>query len=383
MAGMCRFTHWFFSACPEAIAIFPWMRSFAKDGLHGSTGSRPPKALGASGIARKLVLLVAVHTLFAGGISKLLEGGWQWMDGHTLQSYISLTWECLGTQPRLPFVAEAILSSISLAVFCSVAAMIVELASPAALFSARARNIVVAGALAFHLGIYFVMAPKFVEQSWCYLLLLDWESLGCRARRFFPSIPRFSTPSAVGSPSRTASRTAWVASVASTAIAVVLLFTAFRGVESWPLTCVPMYSSYVGPDRISNVPRQFFESTDGLLNLASETKGPVPWAWRMVFWPKLNLELSDHRGSVDLKKILPGAGGLGFYSWFFILTDVAMQQIATPQETGSRHCLEPRAILNTVKARAAAKGIPLEGERILLIYSFSTGEPPLVLAESD
>jgi hypothetical protein len=230
--------------------------------------------------------------------------------------------------------------------------------------------------------IYLVMAPRFVEQSWCYLLLVDWGSLGERARRFFPSIPRVLTPPPLETPSRTASLTAWMASMASTAFAVALLFTAFRGVESWPLTCVPMYSSYVGPDRVSNVPRGFFESTDGLQNLAGETKGPVPWAWRMVFWPKLNLELVDQRGSADVKPILPGAGGLGFYSWFFILTDVAMQQIA-PSSTGARHRFEPAKVLNKVKARAASKGIPVDAARIRLTYSFSTEEPPLVLAESD
>lgn len=342
-----------------------------------------PSSLGATGLARKLVLLVAVHTLFAGGVSKLLEGGWQWMDGHTLQSYISLTWECLGTQPRLPWVADAILSSMSLAVFCSVAAVIVELASLAALFSGRARNIVVAGALAFHLVIYLVMAPRFVEQSWCYLLLVDWGRLGDRARRFLGSIPRSVTPSAARRPSWTAPHAALMASVASTAFSVVLLFTVFRGVESWPLTCVPMYSSYVGPDRVSNVPRDFFESTDGLRALALKTKGPIPWAWRMVFWPKLTLELVGQHETADVKSILPGAGGLGFYSWFFILTDVAMQQIATPRQAGAEHRFDPEEVMNAIKAHAAAKGMSLEGAEVRLAYLFSTGEPPLVLAESD
>ena len=346
------------------------------------SGTACPSALGASGLARKLVLLVAVHTLFAGGVSKLLEGGWQWMDGHTLQSYISLTSECLGTQPRQPMVANVILASQSLAVFCSMAAMVLELASPVALFSARARNVVVAGALAFHLMIYLVMAPRFLEQSWCYLLLVDWEKLLGHARRFYTSIPRFFK----NSPSSTSycpqSQSAWMASLASTAFAAVLLFTAFRGIESWPFTCVPMYSSYVGPARVSNVPRKFFESSDGLHALASEKAGPVPWAWRMIFWPKLTLEIVGQYGTADVKSILPGAGGLGFYSWFFILTDVAMQQIASAPNV-SRHRLEPRKVLNAIKAHAAAKGMPVEQAQIRLSYSFSIDEPPLVLAESD
>lgn len=70
--------------------------------------------VGSSGLPAKLVLLGAVHTLFAAGISKLHEGGWPWIDGHSLQSYISLTWDGFGTGPRFPLIAHAILSSQTL-----------------------------------------------------------------------------------------------------------------------------------------------------------------------------------------------------------------------------------------------------------------------------
>jgi hypothetical protein len=57
-------------------------RDFSLDALirqkwPGWMGGNLRHTIGSSGLPRKLVLLVAVHTLFAGGVSKLREGGWQ------------------------------------------------------------------------------------------------------------------------------------------------------------------------------------------------------------------------------------------------------------------------------------------------------------------
>jgi hypothetical protein len=141
-------------------------RDFSLDALirqkwPGWMGGNLRQGIGTSGLPRKLVLLVAVHTLFAGGVSKLREGGWQWIDGHSLQSYISLTWECLGTSPRFPLIADAILHSQTIAIACSAAALVLELAAPIALFSRKARTALLGKTLMWKASM-----PKFAWNCW-------------------------------------------------------------------------------------------------------------------------------------------------------------------------------------------------------------------------
>jgi hypothetical protein len=364
-------------------------RDFSLDALirqkwPGWMGGNLRHTIGSSGLPRKLVLLVAVHTLFAGGVSKLREGGWQWIDGHTMQSYISLTWECIGTSPRFPLLADAILHSQTLAVLCSAAALLFELASPAALFSRKARAAVVIGALGFHAMIFFVMAPRFIEQSWCYILLVDWRTPARFAHRFLPArlLRKTNADCLAAAPTLEQSRPAWIASLAATLLAGVFLASALRGWESWPLTCVPMYSSYVGNGRVSHVASRDFDSVDGLKSLAQSGPDNIPWAWRMVIWPRLDLEFVGPEGGSSIKNTLPGAGGLKFYSWFFILTDLAMQEIPGNRMQGLRH-LDAARILQIIKKHAASKISFRPNQPLRLMYRFPDGTQPLVLAETD
>jgi hypothetical protein len=359
-------------------------RDFSLDALirqkwPGWMGGNLRHTIGTSGLPRKLVLLVAVHTLFAGGVSKLREGGWQWIDGHSLQSYISLTWECLGASPRFPLIADAILHSQTIAIACSAAALVLELASPAALFSRKARTAIVIGALGFHAMIFFVMAPRFIEQSWCYILFVDWQTPARFAHRFLPSWNLWKTKAhrLRAAPALEESRQAWIASMAATLLAGVFLASALRGWESWPLTCVPMYSSYVGKGRVSHVASRDFDSVEGLKTLAQSGPDHVPWAWRMIFWPRLDLEFVDPHGARSIKQTLPGAGGLKFYSWFFILTDLAMQEIPGPHSKGANR-LDTARLLEIIKNHASPGST-----RIRLLYRFPDGGQPLVLAETN
>lgn len=112
----------------------------------------PPGAaagLGATGLATKLCLLIAVHTLFAGGVSKLLNSGPRWCDGGSLAFYMRNT--PAGGSPslkRLLCARPALLAAMA----CGAVAF--ELAAPVALAWSAARPAVVAHAALFHAGIW-------------------------------------------------------------------------------------------------------------------------------------------------------------------------------------------------------------------------------------
>ena len=42
-----------------------------------------------SAFGRQLILLYAVFTLVAGGVAKLVDGGWRWLDGRSIQWYLA------------------------------------------------------------------------------------------------------------------------------------------------------------------------------------------------------------------------------------------------------------------------------------------------------
>jgi hypothetical protein len=115
-----------------------------------------------------------------------------------------------------------------------------ELASPLALFSHRARVAIFLGAPAFHVGVFLVMVPWYWPQMVCYLLVLDWGRIA-RALRRRPAIGADHAGTAAP-----AARAARVAALSATAVAALLLAVAVARIEWWPLTHVPMYSAYTG-----------------------------------------------------------------------------------------------------------------------------------------
>ncbi len=89
------------------------------------------------------------------------------------------------------------------------------------------------------------------------------------------------------------------------------------------------------------------------------------------------MELVGPEGSRSIKSILPGAGGLKFYSWFFILTDLAMQEISGTQVNGT-NCLDTARILEIIKHHASSGNAPGS-----FLYRFPGGTEPLVIAETN
>ena len=84
----------------------------------------------------------------------------------------------------------------------------------------------------------------------------------------------------------------------------------------------------------------------------------------------------------SVKKMLPGAGGLPFYSWYFILTELAFQELPGNPSPEIRH-LDTTRLLQIIKAHAASKSSVFSNQRLRFLYRFPDGAPPLVLAETD
>lgn len=188
----------------------------------------PP--LARTGFARKLVLLFAVTMLFSGGVAKLLEAGPAWLDGTTLQFAIARS-----GGPEWPWLSELLQRNLGLCRVLAWATLTLELGAPLALLSRRVRHLFLAGACGFHVGIFLVMSPEYWAHMWCYVLLVDWERLRWRA------------------PARRAAPLPAVADVrlglAGGALLCALLgVVTFARIEWWPLSHVPMYAAYRGPE---------------------------------------------------------------------------------------------------------------------------------------
>lgn len=222
--------------------------------------------IGSTGFARKLILLFAVFTLFAGGVSKMLCSGPAWMDGRSLQYQISST-----SNPNLTWLSEFLVRNLWACTLLSVATMVLELGAISALFSRLARHIVVVGASLFHIGIFLVMDPVYWYQMWCYILLVDWGRIEAhiKGRAYIPdesgavgSAPTGNLEPEAGSdaiggsdstngswpvpesiqPLRRGSGAGNAALLAATCICILLLFVMILQIEWWPFSHIPMYA---------------------------------------------------------------------------------------------------------------------------------------------
>jgi hypothetical protein len=202
-------------------------------------------ALTRTGFARKLVVLFAVHTLFSGGLAKLISSGPVWMDGATIH------WETQALSAhRWEGLASFLLRTPWLFGVMATFTMVLELVSPLALFSTVARRIIFATAIVFHIGIFFLMLPWYWPQMACYTLVFDWGRMRDAVRRRW--LRRGETASGAeaiadgaGAPAASPlSRGRILASYAATCAALGLFLVAALRVEFWPVTHVPMYSAH-------------------------------------------------------------------------------------------------------------------------------------------
>lgn len=337
------------------------------------TGSRSPVLR--SGFARKLVLLAAVHTLFSAGVAKLMEGGIAWADGVPIRNYIGSTldaMEQLGLpRGRWPALADFVWSRPWICHVLAVATLILELGSPLLLFVPRLRAPMLLAATAFHLGIWFTMIPSYWVQIWCYTLLVDWGALrgrGSGARAAPPTAPPPAPPRA------------WPALVGGS-LTAALVVVAFARVESWPFTHVPMYSSYLGDDRVSDVPRSDFRSREAFARVARRCAGGnCPWAAMIPTLENTRVLVRIHGETHDVTARL---GVPQLQQWHTVLYRTVWDAFAHPPGSPQAAAAADRAqqLVEQARRLLAVAGVLLkQGDAVELVYTFDDGEVVLARA---
>ncbi|CAN5659072.1 hypothetical protein BH18ACT2_BH18ACT2_04270 [soil metagenome] len=224
--------------------------SWSLDGVLAQRWSSYPfgrAATDRSAVGLKLILLYAVFTLFAGGCAKLLDGGWRWLDGASIQWFLSEHGAPKGVVGST--LTDWVLDYGWLAAAVSVLTVVIELGAVVTLVAPGTRlwyfGVLAAG---FHLAIYLVMLPQFFPQLVTYVLLVEWARVDWR-RPFALWAPR---------PIDTAPPVGRLALAGGGALAVVLAASIIWRIEWYPATNIPMYSSYVDGTEISGLPVSTF-----------------------------------------------------------------------------------------------------------------------------
>jgi hypothetical protein len=241
----------------------------------GQAESAPRDGLGASGFPRQLLLLFAVAIYFSAGVSKLADGGLRWLDGHSLQYYISTQ------SSALPFIAElrdSVVEMPNLCMIFAVGSILLELSSPLALFSRRLRHLYVVGWVGMHMGILILMKPDYWIHSFVVVTLLtDWAWLGDQIpeplRGVLSPLRRLCGWISAGRESVADFSATAAASLSGAALIGSLLAVAAIQIEWYPVSHVPMYGSYFGRGILAGVPEADLADEDRVLDMARSCSG--------------------------------------------------------------------------------------------------------------
>lgn len=252
-------------------------------------------SIGATGLPRQAILMAVVGLYFGSGLSKLVDAGPRWIDGQSLQYYI-------GSQvDRTSFeIITALRMWVSeqrwLCQILSLSTLVIELGAPIALFSRRLRHLWIPAWISMHLGIVLLMAPNYWIHSWCVgVLLTDWAWLRhtLETRSFFEG-DRPRLESVLASPGQSMRVRAL-----GGALVVMAAVPPVVQIEWFPVTHVPMYSSYVTPDVVGGVPVEDFGDETRVRELAGRCSGSraigyprrCPWRVPRALADRLTLEL--------------------------------------------------------------------------------------------
>jgi predicted DCC family thiol-disulfide oxidoreductase YuxK len=138
------------------------------------------------------LIWVAMSLIFvAAGVAKLRHSGLQWVTpGNMSTMLVQHYYHIANADPITPLG----LTIAGYAWLCSVlaaATMMIETAYPLALFSRRARALLVPSAFLMQLGIRMVMGPSFGQYLICNLFWIPWDRVGSRIREWIGSETRY------------------------------------------------------------------------------------------------------------------------------------------------------------------------------------------------
>ena len=293
-----------------------WISRWRRGDVSSATETpSPPSKLADTGFSRQVISLCAVAVLFSAGVAKVLEGGFAWADGISLQSYLDSGW------PAWPWLRDWVVPRLWVCQLLSIGTLVVELGAPVALFSRRLRAPVFVAAAAMHLGIWALMSIKYFPQAWCYLLCVAW-----------PRERRLSTAELSGDQSmrfRTASLAGWSLVFALTAVT-------FLRVEWWPLSHIPMYSGYMktyelpyAEQMIAGYPASAFDEIVEAQKIAKAcAASSCPWLVKGTFGRRAALYFGGE--DVDPIHALPllQKQGQPLESWNLIIREIVMADLA-------------------------------------------------------
>jgi predicted DCC family thiol-disulfide oxidoreductase YuxK len=138
----------------------------------------------------RMTWLVMSVIFFASGVSKLRHSGLRWVTSDALGTFFIHANYGLGASTGPALAGEWGLRLARMPLVCrSMAAvsLLFELAMPLALFSRRARRILVPGVLALQIGISLFVGPNFLRFGFCYLFWVPWARLGNRIKEALPT----------------------------------------------------------------------------------------------------------------------------------------------------------------------------------------------------
>ncbi|MEL7420632.1 MAG: hypothetical protein AAGK10_18980 [Cyanobacteria bacterium J06555_3] len=240
---------------------------------------RERPTLADTGFARQLFLVLAVGFYFAAGVSKLYNAGFAWANGQSIQYFA----EGYAVFPLGPILANSLwLSGLS-----AIISLGFEVGATAALFSYKARFIVVLGWVAMHVGIRYSLGPKYIQNVICLTLLVDWGVATAMVRRGLRTLrkklisKRLSAPRVERSipvSERTYSVRGTIAAITFGTCTLILMGAIALGqIFWWPFTPVYMYSNnyskvedlradlprldYYNPVKVQQIARDFLNTS--------------------------------------------------------------------------------------------------------------------------
>ena len=195
-------------------------------------------------------------------------------------------------------MTEWILDHGWLAVAVSAFTIVVELGAVVTLFAPGTRLLYFAVlAPVFHLGIAVLMLPEFFPQLVTYVLLVEWAGLDWRRP--------FTLRRARQRPPPDGARRTVAVTIALTA---VLAASMLARIEWYPLTNIPMYSSYVDGEEISGIPMATFGDEQLLCAATGQLQSPTrPWYTPIHIGDQLGLR--PPTADVEFGALTEGAPG--------------------------------------------------------------------------
>jgi len=238
-------------------------------------------------------------------------------------------------------------------------------------------------ACGFHLGIYLVMYPRFFEQMTVYLILVPWDAFahahGMERVKVLFGLHR-PAPRAIPLIPEPRVRRGLV--VLTFCVVGMLGWTIVRQREWFPLTHIPMYSTYLSDQHVGMIPRTEFDSLEGLRRVAhSGSNHDLPWWTRYEIARHLSFQALSADGKVSrLEPPFPGMR-LHRLNWaqrvsFALLNDLRRIALVDAISTSELENTQITIDATVERIRAGQAKSPFIGFQ--LVFE-STSQAPIVL----